>query len=130
MCASVFIGLLFLWDWTVLGLYIYKVRKLRKVIKNKMEEDNVLRASYIVRKILFLTIFFEVFTLINVCLFSWSNHPSVSTAMHLFDSFISVIIIFLMQQHNGDCYRKCTGCCLSNVLLVERTKNLQRKCNT
>ena len=127
--AGTLLAWLFVWDWIVLALYIHGVRKLRKVIRNGLDDDNVLKASYIVRKILFLTVFFEISTVINVVLFSFSNHPSVSTAMHLSDTFLSVIIVFLMRQHNDDWYRKCINticCCLSKVLLVEKTKHLMR----
>ena len=128
--GPILLGLVLILDWTVMSLYIYGVYRLRKICNNSISTDeNIKKATYIVRKILFLTVFFEISTIINVITFSWSDHPAISTAIHLFDSFISVIIVFLMRQHNDDYYKAVINkmcCCLSRMLMMDEIKNFNR----
>eukprot|EP01084_Bolivina_argentea_P210569 358357_1 len=94
-------------DWTVLGMYIYKIYQIRKYTDFKQKEIYE-RINYILHKIALLTILYEIQTCIQfmsaflIAQYQWSS--VVSPFISSISGILSVMIVYLMIEHNNEEY--------------------------
>lgn len=126
-----------IWDLTVLGLYIFKVRQ----ASNKLKNNKVYKSTYnfvlsrinvILTKVLFLTIIYELVVNINYIfyLYVWNSFQIIiliRIILWMIDAVLSSYIMYLMLPHNDHHYNKLLDylnkcgiiqyccCCFSNL---------------
>ena len=101
----------FVWDWIVLGLYLYKVYQLQhhKIHDgfNKNVHDRIL---FILNKIIFLTILYEILAVFDVIPhFVILLQPDIqfyNIIAFSLDSVLGSLLMLLMIERNNDSYVK------------------------
>ena len=117
------------WDWTVLGLYIFKVIQIGKKWRQTRSKSNgnddgiskdihvdyiLLRVNMSLNKILLLTIFYEILTMINTVIGVMTDDDMGPIGVQLInivfatvvDPVGTVVMVYLMIEHNNEIYHK------------------------
>eukprot|EP01084_Bolivina_argentea_P048163 88750_1 len=149
--ASLIYLIYYAWNFTVLGLYWYKLQKIAKFIKQNKDKKSkqIFNQIYLsLHKILLLTIIYEImFFVVSVittmlgAYFTGALYPLVRAISNVIGS----VIMYLMIEHNNDSYVKIVSilyqlkiCCCCHCLMkdtVEKqqnnihqhTRNVQKK---
>eukprot|EP01084_Bolivina_argentea_P105379 188684_1 len=120
----------YIWDWTVLSMYIYKICQMKK---HKIFDDVAVykRVRYITTKIILLTVIYEIKAVFIVLLntFVWGNFNIFSILIPIcivVDILSTVFIICLMMEHNDNDFlkivRKYRVCCRLFIIVDEQPK--------
>eukprot|EP01084_Bolivina_argentea_P217077 368637_1 len=103
------ISILFLWyycwDWIVLFMYIIKIIQ----IKSRVSDNKALeRIDKILKKVLFLTLLYEMFVFIAAIIVFYNDHDlAIGTVIfRVFDGLVMAFVIYLMIEHNNEKYDK------------------------
>ena len=126
----------FLWDWIVLGLYVYKVYQLQNhKIHHEFKQNVNDRILFILRKIIFLTILYEILAVFDVIPhFIILLHPDIqfyNIFAFSLDSVSGSLLMLLMIERNNDKYIKfvqlisMSGCCHICITKNQPLPNLQ-----
>eukprot|EP01084_Bolivina_argentea_P066812 121822_1 len=105
----------FVWDLTVLFLYIYKVIQI--YFKTNFQNECIYNRIYgILRKIIFLTILYEITTVVPMSNFLFVKSRKIQlftdAIVWCIDILASGVTIYLMMEHNNECYLKFVRCLL------------------
>ena len=125
-----------IWDWTILSIYIYRLWQLHKDVNpGHQENQNVddvniqlLKIKFTLFKIVLLTRIYELAALMVTSVFIMKPGIFVQRIMMFIDIMTSVMIIYLMIDHNNSKYilflrvirkLKCVAiccCCCKGVI--------------
>ena len=135
----------YVWDWTIIFLYIRKCYQFFRKNMGTMDEIIAFRIKFILNRILLLTLLLEVDSLICIGIDNlYYRFPNVWTGLlqyivTAFDELINAYFVYLMLSHNDDEYIKfieiveklklCNCCCMkwviNNALLYGEEKQLE-----
>ena len=125
----------YVWDWTILGMYVYKIRQFNKLSQDSNKKKVFKRVKYILSKIILLTLFVEVFNALNagiVVTVVLIENEVIYRIMHITVALISGIcssilcwVVYCIMEHNEQDYMKmlkllekmiCFRCCKNFIL--------------
>eukprot|EP01084_Bolivina_argentea_P041197 76020_1 len=123
--SNVILVMYCIWDYIIVLLYAYKLHQLAKLVSTNSTScqsmDNLMFLHGVFRKILFLTIAFEIFIVVITVLFLWCEF-NWGIALSL-DQLMGALVIYFMLEHNEESYNKLMKCLYS-------FKNCKRKKQT
>eukprot|EP01084_Bolivina_argentea_P177546 307009_1 len=151
ICLQMATNVYVLWDVLTLLLYIIKMITIHYKYRNQSDSDVHIRIMSILKRILLLTMFYEIFALLAGIVTNITNNSETNNfLLYQFLSFSMVSLsitysMFLMQQHNADQYRQflqllyysnlyyiCCCCCKSMIIYeleMHQTDKMNIKCS-
>ena len=120
--VAIWSGLFYIWDWTVLLLYVIKLCQFQRM-RHQMDIVHK-KVFFILQKILLLTIIYEISGMIALFISGFTRTDVLSNICLTVSVSISSFIIFLMIEHNNDHYIKmvnilnscCLCCCCKSLI--------------
>eukprot|EP01084_Bolivina_argentea_P008463 15841_1 len=108
--------LYYLWDISVLVIYVAKIHKLKKETQTSHQLQN---ANAVLHKVVILTLIFEIISLLRIIvIITIYNylHTKPSETLAVFTGTITTVtvavIMSLMMEHHNNIYTKLSCCCL------------------
>eukprot|EP01084_Bolivina_argentea_P105178 188289_1 len=100
-------ALFYIWDWTVLLLYVIKIiqfQRKKSALKTAMNEIVYKKVKFILQKIVLLTIIYEITGAIAIGVHGLFESNFIWAIATSLDVIFSSFILYLMVEHNNDYY--------------------------
>ena len=125
----------YVWDWTVLGLYVYKICQFNKLNRTGNKEKVWKRVMFILSKITLLTLCVEILVTLNVVIVTfitviWNewNFVLLEISLALISGICSIVhcwVVYCMMEHNKKDYVK-TLMIMEKIICFKCCKNFIR----